>query len=224
MERLEFEDYEEFACDIADKFDSLEDEFGDVSIIAKYDDAKEIIRELLCLGYNVASVELHREEFENYYDEYIVSLNFDGVWCEKFKRDTGYFNNESNVTYIMDNCSSAVIPYCKSNNLYEVSIEDIDHSENDEDEFETEHTYTVNGKSVDKKTFNAYVSTFAPELVQSDDNEEDEISDNDNYSISVKCNLDADEALELITDIERRIMHMNDMFREMDNFRRLFNW
>lgn len=44
------------------------------------------------------------------------------------------------------------------------------------------------------------------------------------YSISVKCGIDADEALEFITDIERRMSHINDMFREMNNFRRLFNW
>lgn len=220
MERLEFEDYEEFACDITDSFDDIDNEFGDVSIIAKYDEAKEIIKELICLGYNVASVELHREEFENYYDEYIVSLNFDGVWCEKFKRDTGYFNDESNVTYIMDNCSSAVIPYCKSENLYEVSVKDVDDSESDNEESETEHIYTVNGKAVNKETFDAYVSKFAPDLV---DNEE-ETSDNNGYSICVKCKLDADEALGIITDMERRIMHINDMFHEMDNFRRLLRW
>lgn len=226
MKRLEFEDYEDFACDIADKFDSLEDEFGDISIIVKYDEAKEIIRELLCLGYNVASIDLHRESFENYYCEYIIGLNHDGVWCEKFKCDTGYFNDESNVTYIMDNCSSAVIPYCKSKNLYEISVGDSDDSEYDDEESEPEsepeHTYTVNGKSVDKKTFDRYVSKFAPELV--DDEEKDETSDDEGYSISLKCNLDADEALEIIADMERRIMQMNDMFREMDNFRRLFNW
>lgn len=220
MERLEFEDYEEFACDIADKFDNIDDEFCDVSIIAKYDDAKEIIKELFCIGYNVASVELHREEFENYYDEYIISLNHDGVWCEKFKRDTGYFNDESNVIYIMDNCSSTVISYCKSKSIYEVSVGDTDDSGNDEEESEAERTYTVNGKTVDKETFDAYVSKFAPNLV----NNEEVASDDDCYSISVKCNLDADEALEIIADMERRIMHMNDMFREMDNFRRLFNW
>lgn len=220
MERLQFEDYEEFVCDIANKFDLVKDEFGDVSIIAKYNEAKKIIKELLCLGYNVVSVELHREEFENYYDEYIIGLNHDGVWCEKFKRDSGYFTDESNVIYIMDNCSSAVIPYCKSKNLYEVSVGDADDSEYDDEESETEHTYTVNGKAVDKKTFDKYVSKFAPELVDNEDNK----SGNGDYSISVKYNLDADEALEIITNMERRMTRMNDMFREMDNFRRLFNW
>lgn len=219
MERLEYENYEEFACDISDKFDNIEDEFGDVSVIAKYDEAKEIIKELLCIGYDVASIELHKEEFENYYDEYIVGLNHDGVWCEKFKSDTGYFDDESNIIYIMDNCSSAVITYCKSESLYEVSVGDVDDSENDDKKSEAEHTYTVNGKPVDKKVFDEYISKFAPELV---DNEED--TSDDSYSISVKYNLNADEALELIIDMERRMMRMNDMFSEMDNFRQLFNW
>lgn len=222
MKQLRFEDYEEFACDIADSFDNIEDGFGDVSIITKYVEAKEIIKELLCLGYDVASVELHQEKFENYYDEYIIGLNHDGVWCEKFKRSMGYFSDESNVIYIMDNCSSAVIPYCKSKNLYEVSVGDADDSEYDEESIETEHTYTVNGKSVDKKTFDKYVSKFAPDLVNN--KEKDETLDDEGYSISVKCNLDTDEALKIITDMERRMTHMNDMFREMDYFRRLFNW
>lgn len=221
MERLEFEDYEKLACDIADTFGNIEDEFGDISIIAKYDEAKEIIKELLCIGYDVASVELHKEEFEEYWDEYRIAINFDGVWCEKFKRDIGYFTDESNVIYIMDNCSSAVIPYCKGKAVYEVSVGDIDSFENDDKEgSETGRTYTVNGKSVDKKTFDEYVSKFAPDFVDDEDSE----SENGDYTISVKCNLDADEALEIIADMERRITHMNDMFREMDNFRRLFNW
>lgn len=122
MEQLKFTDYEEFACTISDIFDNLDCEYGEVSIIAKYDEAKEIIKELLCIGYDIASVELHWEEFEKYQDEYIIGLNFDGVWCEKFRRDTGYFNDESTVIYIMDNCSSNVIPHCKSDTVYEVSI------------------------------------------------------------------------------------------------------
>lgn len=221
MDRLEFEDYEEFACDIADAFDLLEDEFGDISIIAKYDEANEIIKELLCLGYDMASINIHREDFEKYYDEYRIALNQDGIWCEKFKRENGYFD-DATVTYVMDNCSSAVFKHIDSKEIYEVCVgeNDLDEdTDNDVEESETEHTYTVNGKSVDKKTFDEYVSNFAPDLVNNE--EKDETSANDCYSISVKCNLDADEALEIIADMERRMMRMNDMFREMDSFRRL---
>lgn len=211
MKRLQFEDYEYFAYDIIDKFDSLDDKYGDIAIIAQYNEANQILKELLCFDYNIASVELHREQFENYYDEYIICLNSEGVWCEKFKRETGYFIDESDIIYILDNCSSNIIPYCKSENLYEVSVGESNDFENDDEEAKSKHIYTVNGKTVDKETFDNYVSKFAPDLV----NNEKETSDDDSYSISVKCNLDVDEALELITDMERRILHMNDMFREM---------
>lgn len=219
MERLQFEGYKEFACEIADKFDTSDKEnFDDVSVIARPKETKEVFRELVCLGYDLCNITYERIDWDGYEDEYILSLSPEGIWIEKFKRENGYIEDESSATYIMDNCSSAVIPYCKSKNLYEVSVGDSDDSEYDESVIE--HTYTVNGKTVDKETFDAYVSKFAPNLV---DNEE-VASDDDCYSIPVKCNLDADEALEIIADMERRIMHMNDMFREMDNFRRLFNW
>lgn len=148
MERLQLENYEELAWNISDSFENLKDEYGDISIIAKYNEAKEIIKELLCIGYDIASIELHREDFENYCDEYIVSLNFDGVWCEKFKRDTGYFEDESNKMYIMDNCSSNVISYCKSDNLYEVSVceDDEELSNTSNDSQNSESTYISRSK------------------------------------------------------------------------------
>lgn len=219
MERLQFEGYKEFACEIADKFDTLDKKnFDDVSVIARSKETKEVFRELVCLGYDLCNITYERIDWDGYEDEYILSLSPEGIWIEKFKRENGYIEDESSATYIMDNCSSAVIPYCKSKNLYEVSVGDSDDSEYDESVIE--HTYTVNGKSVDKKTFDKYVSKFAPDLVDDEDSE----SENSDYTISVKCDLDADEALEIIADMERRITHMNDMFHEMDNFRRLFNW
>lgn len=221
MRQLQFENYEEFACEIADKFDTLDKEnFDNVSVIARPKETKEVFRELVCLGYDLCNITYERIDWDGYEDEYILSLSPEGIWIEKFKRENGYIEDKSSATYIMDNCSSAVIPYCKSKNLYEVSVGDSDDFEYDDEESETEHTYTVNGKSVDKKTFDKYVSKFAPDLVDNEDSE----SENGDYTISVKCDLDADEALEIIVDMERRITHMNDMFCEMDNFRRLFNW
>lgn len=228
MDRLEFEDYEKFACEISDTFSSLEDEFGDISIIAKYDDAKEIIRELLCLGYDIASLDIHDELWENYYDEYIISVSYDeesfSVWCEKFKRESGYLNDSSSVTYVMDNCSSAIFKHIDSKEIYEVYVgeddlcEDTNSDEFDEanDEYEVEHSYMVNGKSVDKKTFNEYVSKFAPDLVDDDDSEDEDDTDNDSgYSVTVKVGLDTDEAEKMIRDMEdnfrKRMSGMFDM-------------
>lgn len=217
MDRLEFEDYEEFVCEIADTFDLLEDEFGDVSIIAKYEEAKEIIRELLCLGYDVASLDIHDELYENYYDEYIISVSCDeeypSVWCEKYKRENGYFDDNASITYVMDNCSSSVLKHIESEEIYEVCVaeNDLDEESDNDEESKEKRFYTVNGKPVDKKAFDKYVSKFAPDLVDDEDSE----SENHDYTISIKCNLDADKALAIINNMEQRMTRMSDMFREM---------
>lgn len=62
-----------------------------------------------------------------------------------------------------------------------------------------------------------------------DDTEETELSceksnDKNAYTYSVKCNLDADEALEIIKDMEHRMERINDMFADMENFRKLLHW
>ena len=60
MKNIYFDDFEDLACDIADTYDSLDGEdFEDVAIIAKYEEARHIIKELLCLGYNIHSLEIH---------------------------------------------------------------------------------------------------------------------------------------------------------------------
>lgn len=123
MERLEFEDYEEFACDIADKYESIRnDEYNDVAVVAKYEEAKHIIKELLCIGYDIHSIEMHDDEWDGYNAEYICSIYDDEIWCEPMLRENGYLTDDSPIMYVMDNCSSKVIPYCKGKTVYEVSI------------------------------------------------------------------------------------------------------
>lgn len=227
MKQLQFDDYEKFANAISDKYESMDDEYGDIAVIAKYEDANEIIRELLQSGYDIASVELNMERYEGYLDEYIIILNYDGIWCEKFKKDGKYLTDESSAIYVLDNCSSNVIRNLYSDEMYEVSI---DSNNTDKtcgyDECESckkcydDDFYSINGKQVDKNTYNKYVSQFAPELVRNDK----DVSSDCDYSVSAKCSLDAYEALKIIADMERKISHINDMFREADYFRRLFNW
>lgn len=54
--------------------------------------------------------------------------------------------------------------------------------------------------------------------------EDSEQNDKNAYTITVKCNLDTDEAEKIIADMESRVMHMNDMFAEMNRFREFFGW
>ena len=129
MERLEFNDYEEFACEVADTFDDIckNDDFDDIAIIAHYNDAKHIIREILCLGYDLNSIELKDPELG--YDDvpYIISVcEIDSeheIWCEPMVRDNGkYIYDESSVIYVLDNCSSEVLKHLDSECIFEVGI------------------------------------------------------------------------------------------------------
>ena len=66
MRNLYFDDFEDLACDIADTYDALDyDDEEDVAIISKYEEARQITKELLCLGYDIHSVEIHDDLWEN---------------------------------------------------------------------------------------------------------------------------------------------------------------
>lgn len=139
MKNIYFNHTEDFALAVSNKLDELIDidGFNDIAIIAKYEEARQIIRELLCIGYDIHSIDIHDIELYGYDSEFIISLTNVGdgyeVWCEPMKRESGYISDESTVTYILDNCSSVCIPYCKANIVYEVGIGDDDHEDCESD-------------------------------------------------------------------------------------------
>ena len=160
MRNLYFDDFEDLACNIADTYDVLDyDEEEDIAIIAKYEEARQIIKELLCLGYDIHSVEIHDDLWENYDAEYVISLYDNEVWCEPMLRENGYIEEYAPVIYVLDNCSSKVIPYCKGKNVFEVSVgidEDDECScacKKDEKTAATssKSTYKINNKEVSKE-------------------------------------------------------------------------
>lgn len=61
-------------------------------------------------------------------------------------------------------------------------------------------------------------------VCEKSDNKADIQSDKDVYKVTVKCDLGADEAMEIVKDMERRICHVNEMMDEMNQFRKLFYW
>ena len=52
----------------------------------------------------------------------------------------------------------------------------------------------------------------------------DDTEDKNVYTVTVKCDLDTNEAEKIIAEMEKRVEHMHDMFVEMDAFRRIFRW
>lgn len=178
-------DYENFVQDeIISVYEQLtqDDEYASVEIIAKYDDIKEIIKELIVCGYDIAFIEqLTRPDYNGYDDEFLLTLDDAGIWCELAKRDGKYIYTESDITYLFSNCSSKIIPYIQSDNVVEVSLDE-EYDEFNEDIAEcTCHkcqcncketepkivqsqtsniTYKVNDKEVDKETYDKALADF----------------------------------------------------------------
>ena len=174
MKNLYFDDFEDLACDIADTYDTLNyDEEEDIAIIAKYEEARQIIKQLLCLGYDLHSVEIHDDLWENYDAEYVISLYDNSIWCEPMLRENEYIEEYAPVIYVLDNCSSKVIPYCKGKNVYEVTV-GIGDDECSCDECEcackkdekatttttSKSTYKINNKEVSKEEFDKKYEEF----------------------------------------------------------------
>lgn len=164
IKTLHFENYEGFACAVSNTYDRVKsnDEYNSVDVVAKYEDAKEIIRELIEIGYGIAFIDgFGDSEWDGYDDAFVVSLLEDQIWCEPVKRKNGYIFVEADVVYIFDDCNSKIIPKIEADEVYEVGIgEDYDDCDGDcencdcHDMATTSSTsYEVNGKSVDKKTY-----------------------------------------------------------------------
>ena len=104
--------------------------------------------------------------WENYDAEYVISLYDNSVWCEPILREDGYIEEEAPVIYVLDNCSSKVIPHCKGKNVYEVSVgidEDDECScacKKDDKPATTKSTYKINNKEVSKEEFDKKYEEF----------------------------------------------------------------
>lgn len=169
MQNVYFEDYEDLACDIADKYDSLNEneDYRDVAIIAKYEEARQIIKELMCIGYDLHSIVMHDVEYDGYEFEYIISLYDDEIWVEPMMRESGYITDDSPIMYVLGNCSSKVIPYCKGKVMFEVTVGEEDYDCDEccgccecKEETTSTASYTVNGKSVTKAEFDKKYAEF----------------------------------------------------------------
>ena len=163
IKTLHFEDYEDFACTVSDAYDRVksDNEYNTVDIVAKYEDAKEIIRELVGIGYGIASINgFGNPEWDDYDDAFIISLLDDEIWCEPIKRKDGYIFVEADVVYIFDDCNSKIVPKIEADEVYEVEIgNEYDDCDGDCENCE-EEGFTVNGKPVSNEEFQNYTSQF----------------------------------------------------------------
>lgn len=170
---LHFDDHEDFACAVSDVYDRVkfDDEYNSVDVVAKYEDAKEIIRELVGIGYDIAFInELANPEWDGYDDAFVISLLDDEIWREPVKRKDGYIFVEADVVYIFDDCNSKIIPKIESDEVYEVEIGDFDDEYDDEctcSECKYSATYKVNDKNVNKDEYEKVIEDIKKKYLRS---------------------------------------------------------
>lgn len=167
IKTLHFEDYEDFACAVSDAYDRVksDDEYNSVDVVAKYEDAKEIIRELVGIGYGIAFIDKFGDpEWDGYDDAFVISLLDDEIWCESVKRENEYIFVEADVVYIFDNCNSKIVPKIEADEVYEVEVgneyNDYDDYDGDCENCEchdmtttSSASYKVNNKEVTKEEY-----------------------------------------------------------------------
>lgn len=133
MKIVNLTNYIEFADRVCKQFIDLNDTFGSISVIALYDEAKQVIAACIRYGLDIVSVEIDNAEYGDYYDEYIITVDQEGLWCEPFKRNNKYIHTESDIVYIFENCNCKVIERCHSDVIYEVCTDNYNEEDIDAD-------------------------------------------------------------------------------------------
>lgn len=170
----------ELCEDVVDTYESLnrfpsDEDTSDISFIAKYDEAKEIISYLCKLEYDIVFCQFADPEYDGYTDEYIITIYDGEIWCEPLKREDKYIYCESHFSYILDNCSSKVLEKCESDYIYEVHInnEEFDDFCNDECIFckGYEEDNDMHGFTVSRNDDNGFttLSFYSTEKLNSDE-------------------------------------------------------
>lgn len=121
-------------CEIYnDIVDDLKDSDAHAEIIANYDEAREIIKELIFYGYEIAYIDIADPTLNEYNDEFSICVIECKIWCEKARVDEIYPFSDATIAYFMDDVNHKVTSaYDKGTAMYEVHIVD------EEDEVESD--------------------------------------------------------------------------------------
>ena len=125
---INFEYIEEFVDYVVEEVENNKDIF--VTVIAKFDEAKEILKNLMLYeDVNFESLQIESPIMDNYCDEFVISLWMNDdvleIGCEKLKDEQGHYTNPgADSVYLFSDCSSKIIPLCEGSDLYFVDIED----------------------------------------------------------------------------------------------------
>ena len=198
MEVVSFDDIEDVYGTIGIELMHLEDEEDYIAVYGKIDLIKELFTTMISDGYEFGYADF--DTLDEMRKDMIYMMFIRGNCV--ISVEPAYSNNgvvighDAKVAlFYMDDCKQDVIDYCVKRDM-KVTLFDFD-----EDEYEYEREYENKCS-----------------------HECDDTEDKNVYTVTVKCDLDTDEAEKIIAEMEKRVEHMHDMFVEMDAFRRIFRW
>lgn len=166
---LYFEYIEDFADYMVERVELDEDLF--LTVVGKFEEIKEIVKELFCIAeVDFEYFNIESPDVSGYDDEYVLDCWYvDGIMqigCEPAKRDGKYLKLAGDETYLLENCSSKIIPLCEGADLYFVNLIDECDYDDDCDECccdchygdievanDDKVLYKINGKTVSKEEF-----------------------------------------------------------------------
>ena len=202
MEIVSFDDIEDVYGTIGIELMHLEDEEDYIAVYGKIDLIKELFTTMISDGYEFGYADF--DTLDKMRKDMIYMMFIRGNCV--ISVEPAYSNNgvvighDAKVAlFYMDDCKQDVIDYCVKRDM-KVTLFDFD-----EDICECEREYE--NKCENKCSHGC-----------------DDTEDKNVYTVTVKCNLDTDEAEKIIAEMEKRVEHMHDMFVEMDAFRRIFRW
>lgn len=177
MDILYFNNFDNLTNNIVNEYQELKDEFDSVGVIAKYEEARNIIKNLIERGFDIGNVELCDEEYNRYDKEYLISIFDEEIYCEPLFVDESYLSSFNEVLYVMDNCSSKVLDSCDYDKAYEVCMNensrnksydchdscneccaDCDCCDEEYDEYDDEYDDEMHGFTVSKNDETGYKS------------------------------------------------------------------
>lgn len=183
MKTLKFNSTYSLVKRFGDEFKKINDDYPTISVYGKFDIIRELLECLIAQGYYISyEIQLESYEVSNYDKEFVLYIDPDGVIVQKLFVDGRYLSGGGDVSFVHEDCSSTLLKYIDSEKVYEFGYEDDEDDDFSEecmkcdketccgcvkesgkkpvDTATTKGSFKVNGKYVDKETFEKELTRF----------------------------------------------------------------